>query len=83
MEPLKNFDVKTVQRWFAERRIPVQFIDLKEKDMGQGEFDSVVDAIARQSGSRSAVTANRLPQQVCSRKSGRHLEVTQATIYFV
>lgn len=76
---LKNFDVKTAQRWFAERRIPVQFVDLKEKEirpvkarsaqgldssvcrvsenhkpgMSRGEFDSVVDAIAREKGSRA------------------------------
>ena len=48
----KNFDVKTAQRWFAERRIPVQFVDLKEKEMSRGEFDSVLDAIARSVGSR-------------------------------
>ena len=39
---LKNFDVKTAQRWFSERRISVQFVDLKEKLMSRGEFDSVV-----------------------------------------
>ena len=50
---LKNFDVKTAQRWFSERRIPVQFVDLKEKEMSRGEFDSVVDAIAREAGSRT------------------------------
>ena len=50
---LKNFDVKTAQRWFAERRISVQFVDLKEKEMSRGEFDSVVDAIARETGSKS------------------------------
>ena len=50
---LKNFDVKTAQRWFAERRIPVQFVDLKEKEMSRGEFDSVVDAITRVTGSRA------------------------------
>jgi len=50
---LKNFDVKTAQRWFAERRIAVQFVDLKEKEMSRGEFDSVLDAIARQEGSRA------------------------------
>lgn len=32
---LKNFDVKTAQRWFAERRIPVQFVELKEKEIVQ------------------------------------------------
>lgn len=51
---LKNFDVKTAQRWFAERRIPVQFVDLKEKELSRGEFDSVVDAIARETGSRAS-----------------------------
>ena len=50
---LKNFDVKTAQRWFSERRIPVQFVDLKEKEMSRGEFDSVVDALVRATGSRA------------------------------
>ncbi len=50
----KSFDCKTAQRWFSERRIPVQFVDLKEKEMSRGEFDSVVSAIARFAGSRSA-----------------------------
>ncbi|MBP5519275.1 MAG: ArsC family transcriptional regulator [Treponema sp.] len=50
---LKNFDVKTAQRWFSERRIPVQFVDLKEKEMSRGEFDSVVEAIAKQAGSKA------------------------------
>lgn len=50
---LKNFDVKTAQRWFSERRIPVQFVDLKEKQMSEGEFDSVVSVLARQYGSRA------------------------------
>lgn len=49
---LKNFDVKTAQRWFSERRISVQFVDLKEKEMSEGEFDSVVSALAKQYGSR-------------------------------
>lgn len=49
----KSFDCKTAQRWFAERRIPVQFVDLKEKEMSRGEFDSVVDALARTCGSRA------------------------------
>lgn len=47
----KNFDVKKAQMFFKERRIPFQFIDLKEKEMSQGEFDSVVSAISKTSGS--------------------------------
>ena len=53
---LKNFDVKAAQRWFAERHIPVQFVDLKKNHksgMSRGEFDSVVDALARATGSRA------------------------------
>lgn len=54
----KNFDCKTALRWFSERRIPVQFVDLKEKQMSPGEFYSVVDSIAKEVGSRiSAVEA--------------------------
>lgn len=49
----KSFDCKTAQRWFSERRIPVQFVDLKEKEMSRGEFDSVVEAITRLTGSRN------------------------------
>ena len=48
----KNFDCKKAQMWFKERRIPFQFVDLKEKDMNRGEFDSVVQAIAKTTGSR-------------------------------
>lgn len=49
----KSFDTKKAQMWFKERRIPFQFIDLKEKEMSGGEFDSVVTALARVYGSRS------------------------------
>ena len=40
--------------WFKERRIPFQFVDLKEKLISRGEFESVVSAIARTAGSRAA-----------------------------
>ncbi len=49
----KSFDCKTAQRWFKERRIQFQFVDLKEKEMSRGEFDSVFDAIAKSAGSRA------------------------------
>lgn len=48
----KNFDCKKAQMWFKERRIPFQFIDLKEKEMSRGEFDSVVQAITKNAPSR-------------------------------
>lgn len=49
----KSFDVKTAQRWFSERRIPFQFVDLKEKEMSRGEFDSVLDAVTKEKGNRA------------------------------
>ncbi len=50
----KSFDCKAAQRFFKERRIPFQFIDLKEKPMTQGEFDSVLSALGRSEGSVEA-----------------------------
>ena len=49
----KSFDTKAAQRFFKERRIDFQFVDLKEKEMSPGEFDSVVTALAREAGSRA------------------------------
>ena len=37
----KCFDTKKVERFFKERRIKYQFIDLKEKGMSKGELNSV------------------------------------------
>ena len=52
----KSFDCKAAQRFFKERRIPFQFVDLKEKEMSAGEFDSVVTALAKTEGSRAEAT---------------------------
>lgn len=41
----KSFDTKKAQRWFSERRIKVQYIDLQEKPMSRGEFNSVKTAV--------------------------------------
>lgn len=49
----KSFDTKKAQMWFKERRIPFQFVDLKEKLISRGEFESVVSSIARAAGSRA------------------------------
>jgi arsenate reductase-like glutaredoxin family protein len=49
----KSFDTKAAQRFFKERRIDFQFVDLKEKEMSPGEFDSVVTALAREAGLRA------------------------------
>lgn len=49
----KSFDVKKAERWFAERRIPVQKVDLKEKGISKGELESIVACLARKTGSRA------------------------------
>ena len=41
----KSFDTKKAQRYFKERRIGFQFIDLKEKGMNKGELQSVANAV--------------------------------------
>lgn len=41
----KSFDTKKAQRYFKERRIKVQFIDLREKEMSKGELESVMRAV--------------------------------------
>lgn len=41
----KCFDTKKAERWFKERRIRFQSIDLVKYGMSGGEFDSVLRAI--------------------------------------
>ena len=38
-------DTKKAERFFKERRINYQFIDMKEKGMSKGEFNSVAHAV--------------------------------------
>ena len=41
----KCFDTKKAERWFKERRIPFQSIDLIRFGMSGREFDSVLHAV--------------------------------------
>lgn len=41
----KCFDTKKADRYFKERGIKFQFIDLKEKGMSKGEFTSIKQAV--------------------------------------
>lgn len=41
----KCFDTKKAQRWFKERNIKFQMIDLSQKSMSKGELDSVLRAV--------------------------------------
>ncbi|MDK2809215.1 MAG: hypothetical protein PWP24_1952 [Clostridiales bacterium] len=41
----KCFDTKKAQRYFKERGISFQLINLKEKEMSKGEFTNVLQAV--------------------------------------
>ena len=41
----KCFDTKKAERFFKERKIKYQFIDINEKPMSKGEFASVVKSV--------------------------------------
>ncbi len=41
----KSSDTRKAERFFKERGIKYQFIDLKEKGLSKGEFNSVLQAI--------------------------------------
>lgn len=41
----KNFDSKKAERYFKERGIKYQFINMKEKGLSKGEFQSVCQAV--------------------------------------
>lgn len=42
----KCFDSKKAERFFKERKIKYQFIDLNEKEMSKGEFNNVCKAVS-------------------------------------
>ena len=44
-EQKKCFDTKKAERYFKERNIKYQLIDLKEKGMSKGEYTSVKQAV--------------------------------------
>lgn len=41
----KCFDTKKAQRWFKERRVKFQFIDIERYGMSRGELTSVKNAV--------------------------------------
>ncbi len=70
-------DSRKAERWFKERRIPVSFIDLKEKGLSPGELKSVatrvgIEALIDREGARyrdrglkfSAPTGSRIEQML-------------------
>lgn len=41
----KNFDSKKAERYFKERGVKYQFIDMREKGLSKGEFQSVCQTV--------------------------------------
>ena len=41
----KSFDTKKAERWFKERRIKYQFVDMKRFGLSGKEFDAVLRAV--------------------------------------
>ncbi len=41
----KCFDTKKAERYFKERRVKYQLIDMKEKGMSRGEFNNILKAV--------------------------------------
>ena len=41
----KSFDTKKAERWFKERRIKYQYIDLIRFGMSRGELNSVISSV--------------------------------------
>ncbi len=74
----KCADSRKAERWFKERGLKVQFIDLKQKGMSPGEFKSVaakvgIEALIDRDGTRyrdrglkfAAPTGPRIEQLLC------------------
>ena len=63
----KCFDTKKAQRYFKERGIKFQMIDLKEKEMSRGEFENVARALG---GWEKLVDPNAKDKQTLARTGG-------------
>lgn len=77
----KCFDTKKAQRYFKERNIKFQFIDLAQKSMSKGELASVMsatnstieDIVNEKSKMYEKATLNTL--QVMKQKSKKYLNM--------
>lgn len=47
----KCFNTKKAERFFKERNIPVQFINLKEKEISPGEMENIIKGLMKNAGS--------------------------------
>lgn len=44
----KCFDTKKAQRYFKERNVQFQFIDMKEKGLSKGEYNRIKQVVGRE-----------------------------------
>ena len=73
----KCFDTKKAQRYFKERGIKFQMIDLKEKEMSRGEFENVARALG---GWEKLVDPNAKDKQTLALLETRHLPLLHALV---
>lgn len=59
----KSFDTKKAERWFSERRIQAQVINLKEKGMSKGELESVIACLTKMTGSKEKALEELIDSQ--------------------
>lgn len=59
----KSFDTKKAERWFSERRVAVQVINLKEKGMSKGELESVLSCLTKKTGSKEEAFESLIDKQ--------------------
>lgn len=81
----KCFDTKKAQRYFKERNIKFQYIDLKEKPMSKGEFSSVVNGVGGADNiinpkAKDQETVNLIKYLLDSQKEEKLLENQQVLI---
>ena len=73
----KNFDVQKAERWFRERKIPVQMIDLAKARLGRRELDSV----RRSAGLEALIDAESRAWKECpARYSGDEERIVAALL---
>ena len=59
----KSFDTKKAERWFSERRVAVQVINLKEKSISKGELESVLSCLTKKTGSKEEAFESLIDKQ--------------------
>ena len=61
----RDFDVQKAERYFKERRIPYQFVDLNKTVMGKRELESVCRQACSEHEKTHGRTHARVLRQLC------------------